>query len=127
MNKRIFSISCMLIFIFLAAFPMINAEEKLEAPTPLFNKMALAHIKIDGNGSSLIIAGEFVVGFGRCAYIRFNLDDTSHIEINKFLDRTNQVELDGSHVITIFGFVGYYRETDVSINLNGFTALVFWR
>ena len=59
--------------------------------------------------------------------MRLNLDEGSHIEINKLLDRTNQVIIDGSHLITIFGFIGYYRDSEMDINLNGFTPLVFWR
>ena len=59
--------------------------------------------------------------------MRFNLDEGSHIEINKFLDTSNMVILDDSHVNTIFGFIGYYQETEMDITLNGFTTLVYWR
>jgi hypothetical protein len=127
MKKKIFSISCMMLFIFITTIPTIYAEESSITPTPIFNRMSVAHIKIEGNGTSFIFGGEFVLGFGRCAYMRFKLDDSSHIEINKFLDTSNKVILDGSHVITIFGFIGYYRETTEDITLNGFATLVFWR
>lgn len=126
-KKKIFSIICMMLFMIISSIPMISAQETIEIPTPIFNKMALAHIKIDGNGSSIIIASSFVLGFGRCVYMRFKLDESSHIEINKFLDETNQVVLDGNNVVTIFGFVGYYRGKDDSVNLNGFTTLVYWK
>jgi hypothetical protein len=125
-NKKILSFACILIFI-LSAIPIVNAEETNEAPLPLFDKMSLAHIKIDGSGSSFIIAGEFILGFGRCAYMRFKLEEESHIEINKFLDQSNIITLDGSHTVTIFGFVGYYKETDTDITINGFATLVYWR
>jgi hypothetical protein len=127
MKKKIFAISSMIIFVLILAIPLISAEETMETPTPLFNKMSLAHIKIDGIGTSTVIAGDFTLGFGRCAYMRFNLDEGSHIEINKFLDRTNMVTLDDDHIVTIFGFVGYFKETETDITLNGFTTLVFWR
>lgn len=126
MKKKIFSIACMLILIIIT-IPSINAQETNEITTPLFNSMRLAHIKIEGTGSSFFIASEFVLGFGRSGYIRFKLDEGSHIEINKFLDKSNQVILDGNHVITIFGFVGYYKETELDFTLNGFTTLVFWK
>ena len=124
MKKKIFSISCMLLFI-IVTIPSINAQEAIE--TPIFNSMTVAHIKIEGTGSSFVIANDFVLGFGRGAYMRFKLNEDSHIEINKFLDTSNNIILDGSHVITIFGFIGYYQETEEQITLNGFTALVFWR
>ena len=127
MKKKIFSISIMMLFIIITTIPTIYAEETSITPTPLFNRMTVAHIKIEGNGTSFIIASEFVFGFGRCAYMRFKLDQTSHIEINKFLDTSNKIILDDSHVITIFGFIGYYRETTEDITLNGFSTLVFWR
>ena len=126
MNKKILSFTCILIFV-LSAIPIVNAEETNEVPLPIFNKMSLAHIKIDGAGSSIVIAGEFVIGFGRCAYMRLKLEEESHIEINKFLDQSNIITLDGSHIITIFGFVGYNKETDTDISINGFTTLVYWR
>jgi len=127
MKKKIFAISSMMLFMLITAMPSIIAEETIETPMPLFNSMALAHIKVEGTGTSTIIAGDFTLGFGRCAYMRFNLDQGSHIEINKFLDKTNMVLLDDDHVITIFGFVGYYRETEMDISLNGFAILVSWR
>jgi len=109
MKKKIFSIVCLMLFMLITAIPIINAQETVETPIPLFNSMTLAHIKIEGTGSSFVIA------------------NGSHIEINKFLDTSNMVILDDSHVITIFGFIGYYQETEESITLNGFSALVFWR
>jgi hypothetical protein len=127
MKKKIFSISCMMLFIVIATLPTIYAEESSITPAPIFNRMSIAHIKIEGYGTSFIIASEFVLGFGRCAYMRFKLDDSSHIEINRFLDPSNKVILDGSYVITIFGFIGYYQEASEEITLNGFTTLVFWR
>jgi len=125
-NKKIFSIICISVFI-LSAIPIVNAEEKNEIPIPIFNKMSLAHIKIDGSGTSIVLASEFVLGFGRCAYMRFKLEEDSNIEINKLLDQTNMITLDGSHIVTIFGFIGYYKETENDITLNGFTTLVYWR
>jgi hypothetical protein len=127
MKKKIFAVSCMMIFILITAIPCINAEEEIESTTSLFNSMRLAHIKIDGTGSSFTLANEFILGFGSSGFMRFNLDEGSHIEINKILDPSDILILDGSHVITIFGFIGYYRESEMGINLNGFTTLVIWR
>lgn len=126
-RKKFIIISCFLIFLLISIQPVISAQTRMETTTPLLNKMTLAYIKIDGYGSSFIIAGDFVLGFGSCDYMRFKLDDFSHIEINKFLDKNNQFILDGNNIITIFGFVGYYRETSDSISLNGFTALILCR
>ena len=126
-NKKLFSIICMLLLMTTPTISIISAEETMDAQIPILDKMVFARIKIDGNGSSLIIAGSFVLGFGRCAYIRFKMDEGSYIEINKFLDKTNQVVLDGDYVVTIFGFVGYFRERGNSIALNGFATIVYWR
>lgn len=126
-NKKIFSIICMLILIITPTFSMVSAQDTIEEPVQLLDKMVLSHIKIDGNGSSIIIYSSFVLGFGRCTYMRLNMDEFSHIEINKFLDETNQVVLDGHYVVTIFGFVGYFRERGNSITLNGFATIVYWR
>lgn len=127
MKNKIFTISCILILTSLVVLPNINAQEQLEIPENLLNKMTLTHIKIDGYGSSFYLASEFILNFGRSAYMRFNLDETSHIEINKFLDRSNIIELDGNYIINILGFVGYFKETENSITLNGYAFFVFWR
>lgn len=127
MKNKVFSIICMLLFIMTASIPTMSAQQTINVPTPIFNKMAQAHIKIDGSGSSFIIASTFVLGFGRCVYMRLKLDESSHIEINKLMNKTNQVVLDGSQIVTLFGFIGYYKEKDNSINLNGFVVLVYWK
>jgi hypothetical protein len=117
----------MMLLTIITSIPAITAEEKIETQTTIFDSMNIAHIKIDGSGSSKILASSFVLGFGRCGYMRFKLDESSHIEINKFLDQSDKIILDGSYIITIFGFIGFYKETDIDITLNGFSTLVFWR
>ena len=37
------------------------------------------------------------------------------------------IELDGNYIINILGFVGYFKETENSITLNGYAFFVFWR
>lgn len=126
MKKKKFLIICIALSIIITSIPMISAQETLEIPTPIFNKMAIAHVEIDGEGSSIIIASKFVFGFGRCAFMRIKLDDSGHIEIYKPQDETNHTVLDGNHVVIIFGFFGYYENTD-DIELDGFAALVYWK
>ena len=126
-KKKIFSIICMLLFIITPTFSIVSAHDTIEAPVQLLDKMVFSRIKIDGNGSSIMFYSSFVLGFGRCTYMRLNMDEYSHIEINKFLDETNQVVLDGHYIVTIFGFIGFFRERANSITLNGFAAIVYWR
>ena len=118
----------MLILVITPSLSMISAEEiKKEEPTPIFENMFLAHITISGNGSSLILSSGLGSGFGTWPYMRFKMSETGHIEINKFLNKTDLVVLDGEQVISIIGFIGYYKKNKDNITLNGFAAIVTWR
>ncbi len=127
-KKKLIPIFCMLLLLITPSLSMISAEEiKKEEPTPIFENMVLAHITISGNGTSLILSSGLGSGFGTWPYMRFKMSETGHIEINKFLNKTNQVILDGVHVVNIIGFIGYYKKNKDNITLNGFAAIVSWR
>lgn len=123
MKKKIFAISCVTLFL-LIGLPNIQAQETIE--TPIFNNMPMAHVTVKGSGTEFIMAGNFILGFGKCGFIRITLEDDGHVEINKFLDSSNVTVLDGSHVVTLFGFFGYYRHA-AEINLVGVALLAFWK
>jgi len=123
MKKKIFAISCVTLFL-LIGVPNVQAQETIE--TPIFNNMTMAHVTIKGSGDTFVMAGTFILGFGKCSFMRITLEDDGHVEINKFLDSSNVTVLDGSRVVTLFGFFGYYRHTD-EINLDGVALLAFWK
>ena len=123
MKKKIIAISCFLLFI-LIAFPNFQAQETIE--TPIFNNMSYAHVIVKGSGSTFMLASNFALGIGRCGYMRIRLEDNGQVLINPFLDPTNVTVLEGNHVVTLFGFFGYYRSAD-DITLNGMTLFVSWR
>ena len=83
MNKKIISIFCVVLFI-LIAVPNFQAQETTE--TSLFNYMAGAHVNIKGSGTTFILAGSFILGIGRCSFMRLKLEEDAHVEINKFLN-----------------------------------------
>ena len=122
MNKKILSIFCVTLCI-LIAVPNFQAQETIE--TSLLNNMAGAHVTITGSGTVFILAGSFTFGVGRGGFMRFKLEEDAHVEINKILDPSNVTILDGSHTVTLFGFLGYYRHID-DINANGLVLLAFW-
>ena len=123
MNKKIISIFCVTLFI-LIAVPNFQAQETTE--TSLFNYMAGAHVNIKGSGTTFILAGSFILGIGRCSFMRLKLEEDAHVEINKFLNSSDVIILDGSHTVTLFGYYGYYRDVN-EINLNGLAYLAFWK
>jgi hypothetical protein len=122
MKKKIFALSCLLLFLLMGSYN-IQAQETINAPR--FNKMSLAHVSIIGSGTELILGGSFIWGFGNCILMRVNLEEDGHVEINKFLDPSDVIILDGCHVIYLIGFFGYNRHVN-KIILDGVALQVIW-
>jgi hypothetical protein len=106
------------------SFSNIQAEEPDDMP--IKNKRTLAHVSIKGSGTEFMIMSNFMFGLGRSFFIRLDLEQNSHIEINKILHRSDVIVLDGSHVITLIGFMGYFRQAH-RININGIAILAIWK
>ena len=113
-----------MIIILLAGFTNIQAQEY--DGFPIINKMTLAHVSIKGSGTEFMIMSNFMFGFGRSFFIRLDLEQSSHMEINKILHKSDVIVLDGSYVITLIGFIGYFRHAH-RININGIALLAFWK
>jgi hypothetical protein len=122
MKKKIFAIFCLLLFLLMGSYN-IQAQETMKAPR--FNKMSLAHVSITGSGTEFILGSSFFWGFGNCVLMRVNLEEDGHVEINKFLDPSDVTILDGSYVVYLIGFFGYFRHAN-KIFLEGVALQVIW-
>jgi hypothetical protein len=104
--------------------PIIQAQETTEGI--FFDRMSMAHVSIQGSGKEFMIRESFTFGFGRCLFMRVTLEEDGHIHINKFLNISDVIDLDGSHVIYLIGFFGYYSHIN-KININGVAAQAIWK
>ena len=123
MKKKIIIISCLMLMLTIG-LPIVQAEEEPEGL--IFDRMTLAHVSIQGTGREFMIGDSFTLGFGRCLFMRVAVNDDGHIHINKFLDPTNVTDFDGSHVIYLIGFFGYYNHGNI-ININGVAGQAIWK
>jgi len=82
-------------------------------------------VTIKGKGTEKILMGSFVLGFGRCAYMKVDLEEDGYIKIHSVGNSSNEVILEGSHQIILFGFVGYYSHL-IKTRINGYALFAIW-
>jgi hypothetical protein len=122
MKKKIFAISCIILFL-LFALPTCNSQEIVE--NIALNTMPIAHIVIKGNGTVRLVHSKFLPGFGHCLAMIVTLKTDGHVEINKLFNTSNTTVLEGSRVVILIVFTGvYYHES--GINLNGIALIAVW-
>jgi hypothetical protein len=122
MKKKIFAISCIMLFL-LFVLPTCNSQEIVKDTA--LNTMTIAHVVIKGNGTVRLIHSNFLPGFGHCLAMIVKLKTDGYVEINKLFDTSNITVLEGSGVVILIGFIGfYYHESD--INLNGVALIAVW-
>ena len=123
MGRKIFGILVSILFLLLV-FPICNSQQ-ISRDTAL-NTMPIAHVAIKGNGTAFLVRDSFTAGIGKCLTMIMTLENDGHVEINKLFDTSNITVLDGSRVITLIGFIGYYYPQEGGINLNGVALLAVW-
>ena len=123
MKKMVIIVFIMLTCISILS-PLYQAQDS--DSSSIRNKISFAHVKILGSGSEFMMMSNFIVGFGSSFFIRLTLEENSHIEINRILHPFNDIELNGSHVITLIGFFGYFRHVH-RIFINGFVLYAKWK
>jgi hypothetical protein len=123
MKKKIFALSCIMLLL-LFVIPTGNSQEIVKDTA--LNTMPIAHVVIKGNGTAFLVHGNFTAGIGRCWAMIVTLENDGHVEINKLFDTSNITVLEGSRVITLIGFIGYYYPQEGGINLNGVALLAVW-
>jgi len=123
MKKKIFAISCIMLCL-LFIIPTSNSQELVKDTA--FNTMPFAHVVIKGNGTAFLVHGNFTAGIGRCWAMIVTLENDGHVEINKLFDTSNITVLDGSRIVTLIGFTGYYYPHVDGIKLNGLALIAVW-
>ena len=122
MKKKIFAISCIMLFL-LFVLPTCNSQEIVKDTA--LNTMPIAHVAIKGNGTARLIGNHFTSGIGYCLAMIVTLGTDGHVEINKLGDTSNITVLDGRRVVILIGFIGYYFHVS-GINLNGVALFAVW-
>jgi hypothetical protein len=125
MKKKIFAISCIMLFL-LCVIPTCNSQEIVKDTA--LNTMPIAHVIIKGNASAFFIGYHFIAGIGRCLAMIVILKTDGHVEINKLFNTSNTTVLDGSRVVILIGFIGYLKMKMIIsvINLNGAALIAVW-
>ena len=122
MKKKIFALSC--IMLFLLFIPPTCSSQEISKNAAL-NTMLIAHVVIKGNGTAFLVHGNFTAGFGRCWAMIVNLKTDGYLEINKLFDTSNITVLEGSRVVALIGFIGVYNHVS-GIKLNGVALIAVY-
>jgi len=122
MKKKILAISCIMLFL-LFVIPTGNSQEIVKDTA--LNTMPVAHVVIKGNGTVRLVCSISLPGFGRALAMIVKLETDGHAEINKLFDTSNITVLEGSRVVILIWFIGFYYH-ESGINLNGVALLAVW-
>jgi hypothetical protein len=123
MKKKIFALSCIMLFLLLV-IPTCNSQEIVKETA--LNIMPIAHVVIKGNATAFFMGYHFIAGIGRCSAMIVKLDTNGYLEINKLFDTSGTTVLEGSRVVLLIGFIGYLKMVKSGINLNGVALIAVW-
>jgi hypothetical protein len=123
MKKKIFAISCIMLFL-LCVIPTCNSQEIVKDTA--LNTMTIAHVVIKGDSTEFFIGYHFIAGIGRCSAMIVNLETNGYVEINKLFDKSDPTVLDGSRVVILIGFIGYLKMVENGMELNGVALIAVW-
>ena len=123
MKKKIFALSCIMLFL-LAAIPICTAQETEQ--TTAKETMSFAYVVIDGDTTPLFVGYHFIGGFGICSAMMAKLDTTGHVEINKFFGNSDTIVVDGSRIVLLIGFIGHLTWEEGKLHLHGLAVFVSW-
>ena len=109
--------------VFLFVLPTCNSQEIVNDTA--LNTRPIAHVVIKGNGTAFPIHSNFKASIGGCWAMIVTLKADGHVEINKLFDTSNPTVLDGSRIVILIGFIGFYNHAG-GINLDGVALLAVW-
>ena len=89
------------------------------------DSMMFCDVLIKGTATEQVIRGSFFLGFGKCLYMKIDLEDDGSIEIKSRTNPSNSVELTGGHQIHLIGFNGYYGHL-LKTRIDGKALFVIW-
>ena len=105
--------------------PISIATETVAKNNDEVNSMIYCDIRVRGTATVQVIRGNFFLGFGKCLYMKVDLENDGSLEISSILNPSNSVELTGSNQIHLIGFSGYYNEI-LKTRINGKALLAIW-
>lgn len=89
------------------------------------DSMMFCDILIKGTATVQVIRDSFVLGFGKCFYMKVNLENDGSLEISSITNPSNGVDLQGSHQVHLIGFSGYYNNI-LKTRIDGKALLTIW-
>jgi hypothetical protein len=89
------------------------------------DSMMFCDVLIKGSATVQFIRGSFILGFGKCFYMKVELENDGTLEISSITNPSNSVELEGSHQIHLIGFVGFYSHL-IKTRIDGKVLLAIW-
>jgi len=89
------------------------------------DSMMFCDVLITGKATVQISRGQFILGFGKCFYMKIDLKDDGSIKISSLTNPSNNVELEGSYQIHLIGFNGYYKNI-LKARIDGKALLAIW-
>lgn len=124
MKIRIYLIFVCILLI-ASIIPISIAAETVTKNNSELNSMLFCDVHIKGTATVQVIRGDFFLGFGKCFYMKVDLENDGSLKISSILNPSNSVELNGNNQIHIIGFNGYYNEI-LKTRINGQALLVIW-
>jgi len=89
------------------------------------HSMIYCDVSIKGTATEQVIRGSFLLGFGKCLYMKVDLENDGSIEISSITNPSNNIELEGSYQIHLIGFNGFYSHL-LKTRINGRALLTIW-
>ena len=124
MKKRYLTIFvCMLLMS--SVIPITIANETKPKENIEINSMMFCDVDIKGTATVLLVRDSFFLGFGKCLYMKINLENDSSIEISSIINPTNSVELQGRYQIHLIGFSGRYNHL-FKTRIDGEALIAIW-
>jgi hypothetical protein len=124
MNKKILVVIMGVLFLS-TAFSLSIASETKTIRKSGIDSMMFCDVLIKGTATEKVIKGNFFLGFGRCLYMKIDLENDGSIDITSLADPTNNVELNGNYQIHLIGFDGFYSSL-LKTRVDGKAILAIW-
>lgn len=105
--------------------PISIATETGTKKNSEIDSMIFCDILIKGTATVQVIRGSFILGLGKCLYMKIDLENDGSLEISSITNPSNNIELTGSHQIHLIGFSGYYSHL-LKTRIDGRALLSIW-
>ncbi len=125
MRKRYFTIFiCMLLLSTIICISIANATET-KNNSGINSTMMFCNVDIKGTATVRLVKDSFFLGFGKCLYMKIDLENDSSIEISSIINPTNSIELQGGYQIHLIGFSGRYHHI-FKTRIDGEALIAIW-